>query len=232
MPCRAFCFALSMQTPYFRNMRNPHYFEAILGYAEKMTSPASDILSRLERETHLKMLSPQMICGFHLGRFLSLVSKIKRPKCIVEFGTFTGYATFCMMEGLTKDGVIHTFEVNPETCWLFNKYKKELDPDGRIIQHLEDGLHGFPKLNLEPDLVWIDAGKKSNLELFNIVLPNMKAGGIIMVDNTLWSGKVLSEDNDEHTRAIHEFNQRVVGSPLLQTFFLPVRDGVTLSIVK
>lgn len=213
-------------------MRNPHYFEAVLNYAEKMTSPTSDILHQLERETHLKMLSPQMVCGFHMGRFLSTVSQMKRPKCIVEFGTFTGYATFCLLEGLAANGVIHTFEVNPETCWLFDKYKKVLDSDFRIIQHLQDGLKGFPEMGLEPDLVWIDAGKKSNLDLFNIVLPSMKPGGIIMVDNTLWSGKVLDAEQDSHTRYIHEFNQRVVNSPLIQTFFLPIRDGVTISIVK
>ena len=213
-------------------MRNPHYFEAILDYSEKMTSPTSDVLHQLERETHLKMLSPQMVCGFHMGRFLSMVSQLKQPKCIVEFGTFTGYATFCLLEGLQDDGVIHTFEVNPETCWLFDKYKQVLDPEFQIIQHLEDGLKAYPNMNLQPDLVWIDAGKKSNLDLFNIVLPTMKAGGIIMVDNTLWSGKVLDQEKDAHTQIIHEFNQRLVNSNLLQTFFVPIRDGMTLSIVK
>ena len=213
-------------------MRNPHYFEAIIDYAVKMTSPAPELLSALERETHLKMLSPQMVCGFHLGRFLAMISQIKRPRTIVEFGTFTGYATFCLLEGLQDDGVIHTFEVNPETCWLFDKYKAKLDPKNQIIQHLADGLQVFDRIDVTPDLVWIDAGKKHNLDLFNLVLARMKPGGIIMVDNTLWSGKVLQPDQDEHTQVIHAFNERAAQSHRIQTFFVPIRDGVTLSLVK
>jgi len=212
-------------------MRNPHYFEAILDYAEKMTSKSSALLEQLERETYLKMLSPQMVSGFHLGRFLSVVSQIKRPKCIFEFGTFTGYASFCLLEGLDENGVIHTFEINPETQWLFDKYKGKLDPQNRIKQHLGNTNNHLENLNSSPDLVWIDAGKKDNLDLFNTVLPKMKTGSIIMVDNTLWSGKVLDENQDEHTKYIHEFNQRAANSQLVQTLFVPIRDGVIISIV-
>lgn len=178
------------------------------------------------------MLSPQMVSGVHLGRFLSLVSKMVRPTSILEIGTFTGYASFCLLEGLGESGKMVTIEANPETRWLFEKYKSLIDKKGQIERIEGNALEWVPKMDIHPDLVWIDAGKKDNQRFVEMILPKMNKGGVLMIDNTLWSGKVLHEQKDEHTESIHAFNGYLSTHENLQTFFVPIRDGVTVCLIK
>ena len=213
-------------------MRIPHAFEAIIDYAESMSSPPGPLLDQLERETHLKMLSPQMVSGRHLGRFLSFISRLRSPQVIFEFGTFTGYATFCLLEGLAPGGKLFTFEANRETTWLFKKYKDLLDKEDRVTQFLGDALEKMDEVKEVPDLVWIDAGKRLNREIFDRIISRMKPGGMVMIDNTLWSGRVLDDDDDERTQAVRDFNTYLRDEEKVDTFFVPIRDGVTITMIK
>ncbi|MDX1686000.1 MAG: class I SAM-dependent methyltransferase [Saprospiraceae bacterium] len=212
-------------------IRNPHSFEAIVQYCEQMSSDVPDYLNELERETYLKMLSPQMISGAHLGQFLYCITLLTQPKTVVEIGTFTGYATLCFWRGMTN-GTVHTYEINPETRWLFDKYVDIAGARDSIEYHLKDALDEEVQLPGEIDLSWIDADKRKNLDFFEKILKNTRQGGLIMIDNTLWSGKVLEEDTDAVTDSIKEMNKVLKKDERVETVMLPVRDGVTMAIKK
>ena len=209
-------------------IRNPHSFEAIIQYVEAHSSPAPSYLDELERETYLTMLNPQMVSGSHLGRFLSFISKLMRPRTIVEIGTFTGYATLCLWEGLADDGRIYTYEVNEETKWLYDKYVKKANAGGKINYQLGDALEHLDEIPTEIDLSWIDADKKLNPQFFEKVLSKTRKGGLIMIDNTLWSGKVLDEEKDPITQSIVDFSRQLLSDQRITCVMLPIRDGVTL----
>lgn len=209
-------------------MRNPHPFDMVIRYAESMSTSEPDYLKDLERETYLKMLSPQMLSGHHLGRFLSIISTLVRPKTIVEIGTYTGYATLCLCEGLEPDGMIHTYEINHETEWLFKKYLARTPYDKNITQTIGDALDHIPQLDEGIDLSWIDADKKLNNQFYESILAKTRKGGLIMIDNTLWSGKVMDDDKDETTQAIHDLNKKLSTDERVTTVLIPIRDGITL----
>lgn len=211
-------------------MRNPHPFESIIDYVESKSGKPPEYLDQLERETWLKMLSPQMVSGAHLGRFLSMISRLTHPKTVVEIGTFTGYAALCLAEGLASGGTVYTYEINPETQWLFHKYLDLSPHKDSIQQTMGDALEHIPDIPGEIDLSWIDADKKQNQNYFETVLSKTRTGGLIMIDNTLWSGKVLEADQDETTQLIDQFNERLKSDERVSCIMLPIRDGVTLAI--
>jgi predicted O-methyltransferase YrrM len=213
-------------------MRNPHAFETIVDYCEKMSSDVPEYLQALERETYLKMLSPQMISGSHLGQFLTIVSTLLQPKCVIEVGSFTGYATLCLWKGLAPGGQIHTYEVNPETKWLFDKYVDKAGAREQINQHFLDPLSKDHEIPGPVDLSWIDADKRKNLDFFEKILNKTRVGGLIMIDNTLWSGKVLDENVDPITESIQEMNITLARDERVSTIMLPIRDGITLAVKK
>ena len=203
-------------------------FRNNLSYCEKYSSLPNNVLLELERETHLKTLSPQMITGHLQGRLLSFISKWKRPNIILEIGTFTGYGTLCLAEGLTENGVIHTIEVNPELRCLSQKYFKKSRIEMQVMQHLGDAKHIIPHIKEQFDLVYIDAGKQEYPLHYDLSIEKMNEGGVLLVDNVLWDGKVGKGLNDRNTKAIESFNKKVHEDDRVQNLLLPIRDGLMI----
>jgi O-methyltransferase family protein len=175
-----------------------------------------------------------MLSGHLQGRLLSVLSKLLAPSYIVEIGTFTGYATLCLAEGLAPLGRLHTIEANEEYEDIQNKYFGQSPYREQIVQHFAPALEVLPTLPDAIDLVFIDADKKNYLNYLEAVLPKMRVGGVILSDNVLWSGKVVEpvKDNDKHTQVLMAYNERLATDPRLETVLLPIRDGLTLSRVK
>lgn len=189
------------------------------------------LLAELSRQTHLKVLQPRMLSGPLQGRFLSVLSKLLAPQNILEVGTFTGYATLCLAEGLPKDGRIDTLDKNEELV-DFQRYFFDRSAWGKQIhQHCGDAMEIIPSLDHEYDLVFLDADKKNYLNYLEQLLPKIKTGGLLLSDNVLWSGKVLetTKKNDRDTAVLKEFNAALANHPALETVLLPLRDGLTLS---
>lgn len=207
---------------------------AIEAYAQSHSEDEPELLAQLRRDTHLQHIQPRMLSGHFQGRLLSLISKIVRPKTILEIGTYTGYSALCLAEGLAQDGVLHTIEVNPELRKIQEKYISLSDYQDRIVLHTADALTLIPQLDLEIDLVFIDAEKKNYTAYLEAVLPKMKSGGVLLVDNVLWTGKVVEplDPKDKTTEALLSFNQYMKNHPRLSTVLMPLRDGLTLSLVK
>jgi len=204
-----------------------------MDYIESISAQPPEYLSQLERETYLKILSPQMISGNMLGRFLSCISKIKQPRLIVEIGMFTGYSALCLWEGLSKDGEMHTIEMNPEHVYLAKKYFKLAHADEQIKVHVGNAKTTIETLPDQIDLAFIDANKKENDTYYEALIPKMSKGGIILIDNILWSGKVIDERNlDETTILIRAFNKKVKNDNRVDIVQIPLRDGLTMAIKK
>ena len=203
-------------------------------YAEQHSQQEPPLLAALVRETHLRVLQPRMLSGHLQGRLLSVLSKLLAPSYIVEIGTFTGYATLCLAEGLAPLGRLHTIEANEEYEDIHNKYFGQSPYREQIVQHFAPALEVLPTLPDAIDLVFIDADKKNYLNYLEAVLPKMRVGGVILSDNVLWSGKVVEpvKDNDKHTQVLMAYNERLATDPRLETVLLPIRDGLTLSRVK
>jgi predicted O-methyltransferase YrrM len=214
------------------NIRINTHLTALLEYCENHSSPQSDILYQLERETHLKTLAPQMMSGHLQGRFFAMLSKIKQPRAILEVGTFTGYAALCLAEGLPEEGVLHTIEVNPELEYLIRKYIHKAGREDQIRLHIGDAAEVIPGLNLSFDMAFIDAGKMDYAHHYELVVEKMKPGGIILADNVLWSGKVAEKKFDKDTAGIRAFNEQIQLDEQVENILLPIRDGIMLMIKK
>ena len=162
-----------------------------------------------------------------------MLSKIINPKNILEIGTFTGYATLCLAEGLAENGTIDTIDNNEELFDFQKKYFEASDYKNQIFQHLGNALEIIPTLNKKFDLVFIDADKQNYSNYFEMIVPMMNKGGIILSDNVLWSGKVLEEvkANDKSTNALLEYNKLLKNDLRVETVLLPIRDGLIVSRV-
>jgi predicted O-methyltransferase YrrM len=207
--------------------------EELEDYVAKHSQPEPALLAKLNKETHQKILQPRMLSGHFQGRVLSMISKLVRPLHILEIGTYTGYATLCLAEGLQEKGMIDTLDNNEE---LFDFQRSFFDASlfgTQIKQHLGNALEIIPNLNKTYDLVFIDADKENYSNYFNLIVPMMNKGGVILSDNVLWSGKILEEikPNDKSTKALLEFNKMVNEDPRVETVLLPIRDGLTVSRV-
>ena len=203
----------------------------ILDYALLHSDQESDLLKELARETYQKILQPRMLSGPLQGRFLSLLSKIIQPKTILEVGTFTGYGTLCLAEGLQKDGLLHTIDTNEELIDFQKKYFNRSDYKNQIKCHLGAAKCVISKLDLSYDLIFLDADKSNYLNYFNLLIPKLNPKGILIADNVLWSGKVLEETTsikDMDTPALKEFNEYVKNDQRVETLLLPLRDGLTI----
>lgn len=200
-------------------------------YLEKHISSESELLKRLQRETFQKTTQPQMLSGAHQGRLLSMISKLIRPKTILEIGTFTGYATMCLAEGLAPDGKIITIDRNEELIYLPKKYFAESEFANQIEVKLGNALDVLDELQNETyDLVFIDADKSNYINYYEKVLTQMNSGGVILADNVLWYGKVLEEakPNDKDTKTLQELNDLVANDPRVESLILPIRDGISI----
>ena len=207
--------------------------EELEQYIEKHSATEPEILQQLTKETYQKILLPRMLSGHFQGRVLSMLSKILNPKHILELGTYTGYATLCLAEGLKSDGTIDTIDINEELEDIQQKYFGASEFKDQIIQHIGNALDIVPTLNKKFDLVFIDADKENYINYWNLIVPIMNKGGIILSDNVLWSGKVLEEvqKNDKSTPILLAYNKMVNEDPRVETVLLPIRDGLTVSRV-
>lgn len=198
-------------------------------YLDDHCEPEPEALQTINRETYLKVLRPHMLSGHYQGRVLSFLSKMIQPKRILEIGTFTGYATICLAEGLTEDGEIHTIEVNRELEEMLNSHFKLTNVENKIKLHFGEAEHIIGTLPYTDfDLVFIDADKKNNYTYFQIVIDKVRQGGLIIIDNVLWKGKVYGEGNDADTESIRKLNDRVAADDRVEKLILPVRDGLLL----
>lgn len=198
-------------------------------YLENHGSKEPEHLVRLRKETYQKTLQPHMLSGYQQGRFLSILSKLISPKNILEIGTFTGYATLCLAEGLVENGKILTLDINEELEYLPRKYFSESKYAEQIDFKIEDALDFLKNNDLEFDLVFIDADKENYVEYFNLLKPKIESGAVLLFDNVLWYGKVLEENPDlESTLRIQELNEIVANDADFENVILPLRDGISI----
>ncbi|RST29318.1 O-methyltransferase [Chryseobacterium lacus] len=198
-------------------------------YLEQHASSEPEILKRLRKETYQKTTQPHMISGYQQGRFLTIISKILRPEKILEIGTFTGYATLCLAEGLPKGGVITTLDINEELAYLPNKYFAESEFSQQIDFRIQDAKDFLKETNETFDLVFIDADKENYVEYFHSIKPKLKSGSVVMFDNVLWYGKVLQENpKQKSTQVIRQLNELIAADEDFENLILPLRDGVNL----
>ncbi|SHI62560.1 Predicted O-methyltransferase YrrM [Hymenobacter daecheongensis DSM 21074] len=207
--------------------------DELQAYAEAHTSPETDLLRQLNRETHVQVLAPRMLSGQLQGRLLSMISHMVRPRRVLELGTFTGYSALCLAEGLLPEGELHTVEQNPEQEDRIRRYVAAASLTGRVHLHIGDAAAVVATLAEHAwDLVFIDADKINNALYYELVLPQVRPGGFLLIDNVLWSGKALpsyplkAADKDAH--AVRAFNDMVQQDARVENVFLPLRDGLLL----
>ena len=205
--------------------------DALDDYVVAHSEDEPALLQQLTRETYQKILQPIMLSGAYQGRILSMISKLVNPKSILEIGTFTGYATLCLAEGLQKDGEIHTIDVNEELVDFQRKYFDKSEYGLQIFQHLGSAIDIIPTLNKTFDLIFIDADKPNYVNYFHLIIDKLNTGGIILSDNVLWHGKVIEplQPDDTSTKAILDYNNLLKNDNRIETVILPIRDGLTIS---
>jgi len=203
-------------------------------YIVEHSESEPELLQQLTRETYQKVLQPIMLSGPYQGRVLSIIAKLVNPKTILELGTFTGYSTICLAEGLHTEGTLHTIDVNEELVDLQRKYFDKSGFGHQIIQHTGNALDIIPQINTSFDLVFIDADKPNYSNYFNLIIDKLNPGGVILSDNVLWHGKVIEELNpkDSSTKAVLEYNKLLKNDERIETVVLPIRDGLTISRKK
>ena len=201
-------------------------------YIEAHTSPEEALLTELDRQTHLRVISPRMISGRVQGRTLEMLSRMLRPRSILEIGTFTGYSALCLAKGLAPGGELHTFEVDDELHELARSFFERSPDAARIYLHTGSALEGAPKLGRTFDLVFIDGDKREYPDYYRMLMDRglVKSGSYILADNVLWYGKVVEDipPGDLHTQAIRAFNDGVQADPRVENVILPLRDGLTI----
>ena len=194
------------------------------------TIPEDPLLQRLYRDTYLRLVNGRMCSGHLQGSILAFFSRMIAPKRILEIGTYTGYSAICLAKGLPDGGMLHTIEINDELEQFAADYFLEAGLRERIVQHIGDATDILPGLNEQFELAFLDADKRQYLEHFELILPKITPGGLIIADNTLWGGKVVGKiaNNDEQTLAILAFNDFVRNDLRVEATILPIREGMTL----
>ena len=201
----------------------------LLSYAESHSDSETELLEEINRYTHLNVINPRMLSGHLQGRILSFISRMINPKTILEIGTYTGYSAICLLEGLTKnDGKIITIDKNDEIFEKVKSFFKKSKNCDKIDYIIGDAENTIPKLKETLDLVFIDADKENYSKYFDLVFPKLSKGGFIIVDNVLWSGKILNEKKDKLTKIIDNFNKKISKDHRIRKVILPIRDGITL----
>lgn len=201
----------------------------INAYCEAHTTLPVPALYDLERETNLRTLSPQMISGKVQGHLLTLLTSLARPKVALEVGTFTGYASICIAKGLPEGGMLHTIEINPELAHISQKYFEKTGLAERITAHIGDAKTVIPALGLRFDFVFVDAAKFDYRFYYEMLVEMLNEGGLLLADNVLWDGKVVSNSPDADTANIDAFNKTVHADPRVENVILPIRDGVLVA---
>lgn len=194
-----------------------------------------DYLHALWRDTQLRLSYGQMASGHLQGRLLKMLVKMIRPRMVLELGTFSGYSSLSMAEGLEGDAELHTFEIFDEQEDFIRKWFDGSPYHDRLHLHIGDALQLVPKMEVQWDMAFIDADKRQYVEYYDMVLPRMRKGGFIIADNTLWYGHVLERsprESDLQTKGIQRFNDIVAKDERVEKVILPLRDGLTLIRVK
>ena len=199
-------------------------------YIEDHTTPESELLKELNRQTHLRTFYPRMLSGNVQGKFLEMICRMLQPKRVLEIGTFTGYSAIAMAQGLNNDALIYTIEVNEEMESFIHEYISKSGLEKKIKLLMGDALKIIPTLEEEFDLVFIDADKEQYVDYYKLAKTKLKKGGFIIADNVLWSGKVLekSTKTDKETQGIVEFNEFVKNDSEVEQLMLSIRDGLML----
>jgi caffeoyl-CoA O-methyltransferase len=208
--------------------------EELDSYVVNHSEEEPELLEQLTRETFQKILQPRMLSGHYQGRVLSMISKLVKPKHILEIGTYTGYSALCLAEGMQKGGELHTIDINEELVDFQRKYFDKSTFGHQIIQHLGHALEIIPKLDKTFDLIFMDADKDNYPLYFNVIMDKLNSGGILLSDNVLWSGKVIEpvKPDDISTKALLEYNKLLKEDGRLETVLLPIRDGLSISRKK
>lgn len=199
---------------------------ALDGYLEQTCDAENALLQRVNRETYLRETMPHMLSGHYQGRVLSMLSKMKAPRRALEIGTFTGYATLCLAEGLTADGVLYTIDINEEQEERVSAYFEQSPFADQIKYLIGDAAEVISTIEGEFDLVFIDADKKRNLFYFDALIDRVPSGGLILIDNVLWKGKVLEDNPDKQTRQVLDLNETLAKDSRVEKLILPIRDGL------
>lgn len=202
----------------------------ITAYAEAHTSPETELLHQLNRNTRAHVMAPRMLSGHLQGRFLAMIARLIRPRRILEIGTYTGYSALCLAEGLTDDGRLITIDHNEELEGFARSYWRQSPLNDKIDLHVGDAANIISTLDTLFDLVFIDADKRSNALYYDLIFDKLRPGGIILADNVLWSGKVIDavRPGDQDTAAVLAFNQKIQADPRVENVLLPIRDGILL----
>ena len=198
-------------------------------YIELHSSAEEKVLQELNRETNLKVQMPQMLSGHLQGQFLEMITGMLRPKRILEIGTYTGYSGICLARHLAEDGLLYTIDVNEELQPMVERYFEKAGLSKKIKQLMGDAREIIPTLNETFDLVFIDADKVNYSLYYDLVFDKVHTGGYIIADNVLWSGKVLLKEKDANTLAIDGYNKKVMADTRVETFILPLRDGLNIA---
>ncbi len=203
-------------------------------YVVSHTEQEPELLQQLTRETYQKILQPIMLSGPYQGRVLSMISKLINPKAVLELGTFTGYSTLCLAEGLQNKGELHTIDINEELVDFQRQYFDKSNFGHQIIQHTGSALDIIPNLDMTFDLVFIDADKPNYSNYFHLIIDKLNKGGVILSDNVLWHGKVIEplDEKDKSTKAVLDYNTLLKNDERIETVLLPIRDGLTISRKK
>ena len=205
----------------------------LANYIVAHTSESDILLQELERETNLKVLMPRMISGHFQGRVLSMLSKMIRPKNILEIGTYTGYSALCLAEGLTPEGQLLTIDINAELSDLVQKYFQKSSYKNQLKYINANAMEYLKSIEGFFDIVFIDADKENYQQYYDMIIDHVVPGGYIIADNVLWSGKVLEplQKNDFSTKVLLEYNELLKNDSRVETVLLPIRDGLTVSRV-
>ncbi|MFD3393545.1 O-methyltransferase [Aquirufa sp. OSTEICH-129V] len=206
---------------------------AIEEYSRIFSGEPSTLLQELDRETHAMILQPRMLSGHLQGRFLSFFAKVCRPTTILEIGTFTGYSALCLAEGLAIDGRLITIDINEELETFTRSFFDRSEYKHQIDYRIADAKDELTKIEGPFDLVFIDADKRNYALYYDLIIDKMSPGGVILVDNVLWSGKIVDEQaRDKSTQALRDFNQKCLDDPRVDKMLLPLRDGLYMLRVR
>lgn len=200
-------------------------------YVCKHTSSENEVLAKLNRETHLKIMQPRMLSGHFQGRVLSMLSHMIRPERILEIGTYTGYSALCLAEGLTESGKLITIDVNAQLESFVRSQFEKSELNSKIDFRVANAIELIPQLDEQFDIVFIDADKQNYINYYHLVFDKVKKGGYILADNVLWSGKVTGdyEKLDKDTRLLMDFNQLIQEDERVENVLLPIRDGIMIA---
>ena len=203
--------------------------DKIQRYAERHTSPESAHLKNLNDETNANIEMPQMLSGHLQGRFLSMISRMVRPRQVLEIGTYTGYSALCFAEGLAEGGTIHTIDIDEQLKDMAERYFREAGVSEKIRLYTGNAMEIIRTIDAEFDIVFIDADKSNYLNYYDLVFDKVRKGGFIIADNVLWSGRVVDIQMDNRTKILDQYNKRVISDDRVENILVPIRDGLMIA---